>query len=271
MATGNLYRYEYQFLAKLEDLSYPYYLQKQLENYWEIHAKNNPEDIEKAKSHLKERIKDYYEHDSLEKSELKWGKNKPKNIEEIAKPLSLSPGCFERIARRSASFFKQAKVMYETSLNMNDNSSPLVEYYSLLQCVKGSVLLELEVNERILFRSHGITCQFDKKKDNYPKANIKASGVFHSLLLVCDPYDEMNDFFTGKIELSLDKLLKRLHDSPASAFMLSFILSSLVRYHPEYWQKILLGFDDDIIREINNFQREKLPKSIDRLFPYYIR
>ncbi|MHA2243881.1 MAG: YaaC family protein [Candidatus Hodarchaeales archaeon] len=271
MATGNLYRYEYQFLAKLEDLSYPYYLQKRLEDYWVILAKKDPEYIEKEKLHLKEKIKDYYEHDSLEESILDWKDNKPKNIEKIAKPRSLSPGYLERLAKRSASFFRQAKVMYETSLNMNDNSSPLVEYYSLLQCVKGSVLLQLEVNEEILFRSHGITCQFDKTKDKYPKANIKATGVFHSLLLVCDPWDEMNDFFTGKIDLSLDKLLTRIPNSPASAFILSFILSSLVRYHPEYWQTILLGTGDDIIREINNFRREKLPESIDRLFHYYIR
>ncbi len=181
-----------------------------------------------------------------------------KNKEKIAKPLSISPRCFERIGKRSASFFKQTKVMYETSLNMNDNSSPLVEYYSLLQCVKGRVLLQLEINEGILFKNHGITCQFDKKKDKYPKVNIKASGVFHSLLLVCDPWNEMNDFFTGKIDLSLDQLLTRGLFSPASAFILSFILSSLVRYHPEYWQTILLGIDDDIIRKNQRFSERQI-------------
>ncbi len=271
MTTGNLYRYEYQFLKRLEDLSYPYYLKNKLEYYWVTVAKKNPEHIEKVKQNLIERISTYYEHDTLRNSKLVWRGKKPRTAEELAKPISLDTD-YGKIAVKSASYFKQANELYKTSLTMNDNSSPLVEYYSFLQCVKGCVLLLLDINEEILFRQHGTSHQFNESSDKYPRANIKTTGVFHTILLLQDPYNEMNKYFTkGEMDLSLDNLLEFRSHTPASAFIISFILSSLVRYYPEYWQRKLQGIEDDIIREIIHFRCEVLPKQIDSLFPYLLR
>jgi len=274
MISKFLYRNESGYTQRLQDISYPYYLQKKLEHYYITLTKNNPDFVKKDKDSIKKRIHTYFEHDTTPDSIINWNENKPSNIDKIARPITLkstSKSDMSQIAKKSASFFRQADEFYFTSLNMDKNTSPLVEYYSFLQCVKGCVLLKLKINESLMFKTHGLTCWFDPERHTYPQASIKTFGVFHTILLIEDSLNEMKDYYSGKRNLALDQLLEERTFSPATAFIISFLLSNLVRYYPIEWQKILLAEDNDIIRKINKFREDTLPDAIERLFPYLLR
>ncbi len=161
--------------------------------------------------------------------------------------------------------------MYKTSLKMDINSSPLIEYYSFLQCVKGSAIIELNLNEKLLFSFHGISSDYNT--DRYPRAVVKTCGVFHVIFLLGDPNNKMKDYFSGKIDLDLISLIEksRLSASPAPSFILSYLLSTLVRYQPDKWKTICRGVEDDIFLDIREFRRNQLPDSIERIFPYFVK
>jgi len=270
MVSRFLYRNKLSYTQILQDISYPYYLQKKLEHYYIILQENNPEFIKKDKDLIEKRIKTYFDHDTTYNSIIDWKNNKPSKFDKIARPITLKSD-FSQLAKKSASFFRQADEFYLASLNMDKNTSPLVEYYSFIQCVKGCVLLKLRINESLMFNQHGITCWFDPERRKYPQASIKASGVFHTILLIHDSLNEMNDYFTGNRELTLDQLLEERQCSPATAFIISYLLSNLVRYYPIEWRKILQAEDDDIIRKIDKFRADTLPDAMQSLFPYLIR
>ncbi|GAJ03803.1 unnamed protein product [marine sediment metagenome] len=69
---------------------------------------------------------------------------------------------FELLASEVSLYFHQALQMLKTSQEMSESSSPLVEYYGYLQCVKGIILMELNPNQELFFSYHGIS--YDKEK-----------------------------------------------------------------------------------------------------------
>jgi hypothetical protein len=90
------------------------------------------------------------------------------------------------VARKSSVYFQQGLEMLETSFSMPENTSPLVEYYALLQCVKGSIILDLDFKEELFFTKHGIrqTKKVDEEKlSKYLNIQIMPLGVFSALAI----------------------------------------------------------------------------------------
>jgi len=134
--------------------------------------------------------------------------------------------------------------MLQTSLDMPENSSPLVEYYGFLQCAKGMILLELNVNQKLLFSHHGLISA--ETNSHYISVAIKERGVFSALLIrrggvIFKKYEEAIDmFFSQPYCRSLEEAVtdKHTRGDPVFTFMGSWMLSSLVRYRPLKWQEI---------------------------------
>ena len=68
---------------------------------------------------------------------------------------------------------------------MSENSSPLVEYYALLQCLKGSLILHYDiVNQVFFFTHHGLKIDGGyQEKPPYVTASVYTKGVFYGLVL----------------------------------------------------------------------------------------
>lgn len=201
---------------------------------------------------------------------------------DLASPVTHNSD-LEEIARRASSYFEQGLQMYITSTKMHINSSPLVEYYSFLQCVKGAVLLNLEINEPKLFSFHGIITDKTYSKP-YIKAKIKSFGVFQALILLKNTKDDIKDYIENHYDLRLKillegKMIKKIGnlrkdirtpmDYPIPPFIVSWMLSSLVRYTPKIWQDIYYGVEDSIILKIHEYRRKNIIEAIDSLLPYY--
>ena len=155
---------------------------------------------------------------------------------------------YSEIANEAAIYFQQGLEMLRTARSMHENSSPLVEYYGFLQCVKGITILELEIKDARFFSYHGLTRA--KANSHYINAKIKPIGVFSALLLRIKPMgmsteEAMDYFFSEPRCLSLEEALdikarpynksysKNYLGDPIFAFIGSWLLSSLVRYHPK--------------------------------------
>ena len=158
------------------------------------------------------------------------------------------------------------------------SSSPLVEYYGFLQCAKGIILLELNVNKDLLFSNHGLTTA--KTSSRYIRVTIKPRGVFSALLLrigqTLPPrymkFEEaIDEFFSGSYNLSLEEIVRDnpAYGDPVFAFIVSWMLSSLVRYKPLKWKEIQDGKKDDIISNIRDYREKYLPEALEYLLREY--
>ena len=238
----------------------------------------------RSNSHFEKKINDFNEKIEEYHSILidKNAIDKASSPSDLATPLDENSD-FTEIARRAASFFEQGLQMYLTSTTMHINSSPLVEYYSFLQCVKGAVLLNFEIKNSKLFSYHGIKPDKTYLKP-YIKAEVKIFGVFQTLLLLKGSKDDLHDFLNNKYDLRLrslveGKLIKGVGnvpkeirvpmDYPIPAFIVSWMLSSLVRYKPKIWQDIYYGIKDSLILKIHEYRRKEVVEAIDSILPYY--
>ncbi len=212
-----------------------------------------------------------------------------------------------KIANEAVIYFKQSLELFKTLDNVEENVSPLLEYYGLLQCVKGVVILELDVKSDKIFSKHGLTqeTRFHSKIDEpkstkkyklkmikrikpskYINAKIMPYGVLTSLIIrFTDHYDElysdrdiykiskhsMDKYVTGYYRPSLEEITTNHHVDPIIAFIGSWMLSTLVRYKAKMWQEICLGEKDDIINNIRKFRREKIPKAVETMLMDYVR
>lgn len=208
----------------------------------------------------------------------------PDSPHSLVKPVN-SNSNFKEIAENASIYFQQGLELYLSSMNMNINSAPLVEYYSFLQCVKGAVLLDLEIKDFRLFSQHGLSIK-KRRSNSYLRAKVKTFGVFQTLLLLQSSKTEIEDFLYGQYNLTLEslleaKLLRKIKNSQdfnekrnpmdyaPPVFIASWMLSSLVRYFPKTWQKIYFGLDDMLILRIGGYRDEYIPEAIDSLLPYY--
>lgn len=169
-------------------------------------------------------------------------------------------------ARRSSVYFQQGLEMLETSFSMPENTSPLVEYYALLQCAKGFIILDLDVNEELFFTQHGLTHAKnvdERNSSKYLNAQIMPLGAFSALaireaLLIDqrtekdDPLyyqNDLEDYFDEEYLPSIESIVIGDDENPhikminhsLTAFIGSWMLSNLVRYAPMKWQEILAG------------------------------
>ena len=99
-------------------------------------------------------------------------------------------------------------------------------------------------------------------------------GVFHGfLLLFCEVdspsrvlmfekylEDSFQPTFTGMLKHGFNMV---------ETFIGSWMLSSIVRYKPDLWLKILEAKEDDIINNIREFRMNHIPELVKRLFQRY--
>ena len=262
--------YTNKYLDMLGSLSIPYYLKSSLEEKYHSQVKRIQQNIEDRIVEYKKRIT-YIA--NLLKSRGHIGKDLPP--EELAAPLTPNSD-LSYVAEEAAIYFQQGLEMLQTSQNMHENTSPLVEYYGFLQCVKGSIILELEVKDERFFSKHGLTLAKQKPNSRYISAEIKAFGVFQALVLCrkpsgMTPEETMDTFFSGSYCPSLEEIVTGRHayGDPIFAFIGSWMLSTLVRYRPRMWQEIQLGLKDDIIRLIRNYRIYEISFSIRNLLTEY--
>lgn len=180
------------------------------------------------------------------------------------------------LAEEIALYFHQGRELLELSLGKFENSSPLVEYYGFLQCIKGVALLKLDVKDRKLFVHHGLSSQ--SNDGEYIEAIIKNKGVFIILLLYQNSKHVVEHYVDNHLKVNLNVTLKESMEqvgylNNVGAFITSFLLSNLVRYHPRTWNELLSGKKDDIIADINDFRRQVIPIAIKSLIqeqlPYH--
>lgn len=270
---------KYQHTIKLEKLSNPYYLHKGLEKKYLTQNTSLKKRLQDEINEYNDKI-NHYNNWLQSNKKIKEGRSS----QDIAIPVDENSD-LETIAKKAASFFQQGLEMYLTSQKMHINSSPLVEYYSFLQCVKGRVLLDLEIKDNSLFSFHGLIV--DREATNtYMKVKVKPFGVFQALLLLKGSITEINDYLSGKYVLKLESLIEKKllqktfdptnfiekrvdRDDPMPRFVMSFILSSLVRYFPQVWQEIYLGLSDSIILKIHDYRRDEITDALDAILPFY--
>jgi len=253
------------YFNMLERLSIPNFLQKKLEERYQA-----PE--ERIRESYQEKIAEYERRISYFSETVLNGRLSP---HELATPHTFDSN-LSAITEEAAVYFQQGREMLQTSHNMPENSSPLVEYYGFLQCVKGMVLLEINVNKKQLFSRHGLTQS--KTPSRYINVKIMPLGVFTALLLrrggvIFKKYKEAIDFFFSQPYCpSLEEIVtdRFTYGDPRYAFIMSWMLSSLVRYSPLKWKEIQDGTTDDIILSIREYRRHELTKAFEHLFSEYV-
>lgn len=261
-----------QYLRILEHLTVPRYLQRWLEETYQSERELLQKNIKAKIAEYKKRIADFSTIPMVQNTFNRRYKKDP-TPQDLVTPLTPDSN-FSSIAEEAAIYFKQGHQMLKTSSNMQEESSPLVEYYGFLQCVKGTILLELWVNQELFFSKHGLTSA--KTNSCYINAEIKPFGVFSALLLrrgktmFMDPEKTMMTFFSGSYCLSLEEIInKHIQGDPVFAFIGSWMLSTLVRYRPKTWDEILQGKKDEIIRLIRDYRTDEIAQAIRNLLIEY--
>ncbi len=287
-------------LKELQNLRYPYYIEKLLKErlatieYSEerkgssgynhlssgrlqryetnkIHLLNIRKKLEKEAKYTVAFSVDESEEKILERvNEIK--KNmKTKNLKvkaEVSLPKTETE--IKELAYDISIYFSQGFEMYKTSINTDISSSPIIEYYAMLQIIKAIILLELKVDTQEFFGAHGLERKKIKRDNSIFQVKTKTHGVFAALLLRTSSslteedgtktraLDKYYTNYYPKFEELVDKQILYL-DIPKS-FIFLWILSEIARYHPKKWKEICLGENNDWITSINEFREEGIPK-----------
>ncbi len=268
-----------QILKELKKLSYPSTIESKIRQRLKtIEISKEKEKEVKHVHHSYMRFQYVYPENikHLEKIRQKQGIKEPQNYQvNISVVLPETEKEIRDIASKASIYFLQGYEMYKTSLEMDINSSPIIEYYALLQIVKGVIMLELKVEPEEFFSAHGLK---RKKKDVSPdvvhQAKIQTHGVFAALLIRCTDYLEKDD---GTKNFTMDEYydnyfpsLKEMIDQKdnrgiLNVFIFSWMLSEVARYKPEEWKKICEGIDNKWIVNIDDFRDFWLPDAIIEL------
>ena len=250
-------------INNLLDFSIPYYLSNKLEIVLKPTHRDSVEQV-KVDSIQKEHLSIYNENIQqvclrFNKSDL--GQARDSNTD------------FKKVGYESTLYFYQAYEMFKSVLKMGENSSPLVEYYALLQCVKGIIHLEFDVKEKFFFEHHGLTKESFNNTKPYITAKLASKGAFYALLLKVTRkgikgFSDIDKYLDQNYKPSLEDVIKQGAELP-EIFIGSWLLSNIVRYKPSLWIKILSGRNDDIIRDIRNFRRNEIPRLIGSLLRKY--
>lgn len=257
----------------LEEESIPYHLKTKLERRYFTRSPYNIKNLNHEYITYDKKIKnlfskDWFKTDFHRASKIKKNDFKLKQIIH-PRPYRTS---FKEVAEEIAVYFRQSIAFFRTALNMPLNTAPLVEYYGLLQCIKGSILMTLNVKNPVFFKYHGLKSIEPDNPDDIIKAEIKP-GVFPALLIRHTHFDdergriEMNDYLKKNYTPSLKDLIN--DEIIPSVFIVSWMLSTLVRYKPKLWQEICAGEEDNFITKIQRFRREIFPKTIKKIFWWY--
>jgi len=268
-----------QILKELKKLSYPSIIESKIRQRLktiEISKEKEKEVIHVHHSYA--RLQYVYPENikHLEKIRQKQGIKEPQNYQvNISVVLPETEKEIREIASKASIYFLQGYEMYKTSLEMDINSSPIIEYYALLQIVKGVIMLELKVEPEEFFSAHGLK---RKKKDASPdvvhQAKIQTHGVFAALLIRCTDYLEkddgtknftMDEYYDNYFPSLKEMINQKDNRGILNVFIFSWMLSEVARYKPEKWKKICEGIDNKWIVNIDDFRDFWLPDAINDL------
>ena len=290
----------------LENLVYPKFIEEKLEEIYDnpnpsIQEYRNNERIEKE-----EKISIFFDYDFVRKALASY--KSELNPLSIIRPLDSSCD-FKKASYQCSLYFKQGKELLSTAIELSEFTSPIIQYYGLLQCIKGIILLDYELSNSPFFSYHGIredkcttiltrsntklesklkslhqNAKFAKLKyplefkiSNYCNAKIMPFGVFTALLIhqskqfayTPDRRTDMDYFLSGDCSLSLEELVNSSHMDIYKVFIISWTISTIVRYKPTLWQEIVSGSKDTIIKQLIDFMRYEVPNKLqDILNPY---
>ncbi|MCE7746753.1 MAG: hypothetical protein GPJ51_00020 [Candidatus Heimdallarchaeota archaeon] len=176
-------------------------------------------------------------------------------------------------------YFSQGYEMYKTSIDADISTSPIIEYYAILQIIKAIILLELEVDTREFLSAHGLERKKIVSNNTIFQVKAKTHGVFAALLLRTTSLkieedgtltSELHKYYTNyypKFEDFVDKQLPyfRIPES----FIFLWILSEIARYQPKKWREICSGVKNNWIDNIDLFREEGVPKLFFDLINYH--
>lgn len=289
-----------QVLKELQNLRYPYYIEKLL--------KERLERIEYSKKHKNSSRHHHFCHGRLQKYETnkirllnirknleketkftvafsineseediidrvnKIKKNMKKKNSKIRAEVSLPKTETEikELAYDISLYFSQGYEMYKTSIDTDISSSPIIEYYAILQIIKAIILLELEVDKQEFLSAHGLERKKIKSDKSILQVKTKTHGVFAALLLRTSSFlikedgtktSELEKYYNNyfpKFEELVDKQIVYL--GIPESFIFIWVLSEIARYQPKKWREICLGEKNDWITSINEFREEAIPK-----------
>lgn len=243
----------------LEKMTVPSYLESELINQFDTSTSGLKSSVEQQITAYQEKI-DYF-------SELIHFQGES---DDLAIPITpdLILGNEASVVVRATIYFRQGLEMLGTSSKMSEFTSPLLEYYGFLQCVKGIIALRLNIIHENFLRYHGLKIVPDDTQ--YIKAEIKKWGVFQAYLIASGyPKKFLDKYKAGTITESLPELIKNA--DMFSIFITSWMLSTIVRYQPARWQEILSGFkEDQLIIQVRDFRRRKFPSFLCSLLGQYV-
>ncbi len=74
----------------------------------------------------------------------------------------------------------------------------------------------------------------------------------------------MEEYLKENYKPSIKDLIN--NNSVPAVLIISWMLSSLVRYKLKVWQEICAGEEDELITKIQEFRRSAFPKAVKNLF-----
>ena len=248
--TLNSTDYYYDCIHALETLKTPYAFNKSLNQLLSSDNNKISEKIQKNIQFLSDR----------------WGINP----EEIGKPINLSFD-LNQITNNSTTYFLQGLEMLKNSQTLSEMTSPVLQYYSYLQIIRGKVNSLVSLDYPTFNRFHGIKLD---EYNNYIEGKFAKAGALQSLGIVEGDFLIGKNLYTENTKVSLPELLNEASQNnvndPCSTFIISWMLSMIVRYNPNLWKQILEGKNDDIVLKIRDFQNEIFPKSIISLLQPFL-
>ncbi|MBA7545520.1 hypothetical protein ES705_37889 [subsurface metagenome] len=264
-----------KLLHDLEFVSSEYYLKNNLKSKYIPYDEQSKKVVSYFFKVHEKKIEHFFSQDWIKESL----KNKIEATRSTTKPLNKGIN-IDFLAEKSALYFRQGLEFLRTSVNMPDNTAPLVEYYGFLQCAKAKIIISLDFNENLFFTKHGIIIQkysseSSKKVSQYLNGRIKPCGVLPLLIIAETQYYaeekifEMDKYLGRNYCPSLEEMLDQKHVGPIEAFIVSWMLSTLVRYQPKKWVDICSGKHNDFGLKISSLRKREIPRAISTMLGVY--
>ncbi len=217
-----------------------------------------------------ERIRELKENVQTKESKIKAKVSLPKTDEEI-----------KELTDEISLYFSQGYEMYKTSIDADVSTSPIVEYYAMLQIIKAFILLELEVDTQEFLGAHGLERKKNINDNTIFQVKTKTHGVFAALLLRTTSFtieedgthtSELHKYYTDYYPKFEDFVNKKLpYFRIPDTFIFLWILSEIARYQPQKWREICSGVKNNWIDKIDLFREEAVPKLFFDLLEYHCK
>ena len=268
-------------LNELRKLCYPAVVREVIEDRLELIEISKDKSLVKTPHLCFKRI-EFYEDNIKHLDKIRKKQNSESKNINMPVVLPSTTEEIEELALEASTYFSQGFEMFKSSIEMDENSSPIIEYYSLLQIIKAVILLELDAKKDNFFRAHGLGRNKNCSPEDVYQATIKKHGVF-TAVLIRFTYPQYKE--DGTIVFNMDKYFQK-DFSPTlrdfiegeelyfshipEAFIFSWMLSEVARYHPVKWKEICDGIKNKWVLRINNFRENTLPDVISSLISSHI-